>query len=561
MLKFETGSLLLSTISATLLAALLAGCAPSVQKPMPAQSQLDRIAAELQPQTTPGEVPSAVSDLLLGGGTDASTGSQQERFDIAASDVPATRFFLSLMEGTDINIVTDSNLKGSISLNLSDVTIEDVLEICREIYGYDYKISGNTYLISPRELSTQIFHINYLDIKRVGLSDTTVSVGRLESGGNSGNNRNGGNRNNSGGQNDSGLLSLLLGDQQNGQGSASGSSQGARIQTLTRSDFWSELKAFITSMVGGEVDGRKVMVSPQAGMVVVKALPNELHDVRDFLERSELSVQRQVQLEAKIIEVRLNDDYNAGINWNQIGGSLSYNYNNSRTGITTGAFNSVFNIADINSFIDLLGEQGSVQVLSSPKQATLNNQKAVLRVGSDEYFVTDISSDTTTSGTSAVVNSPDIEITPFFSGIALDVTPQISADGDIIMHVHPVITEVRDLIKPIQLGEQTFSFPTAFRDIRESDTIVRAKDGEVVVLGGLMQEVEDHENRRYAGAGDVPLLGRLFRGKTVKVRKSELVILIKPTIIDADSTRREVQRSRERIRELGNEQRRLLKID
>ncbi|MGS2723590.1 secretin N-terminal domain-containing protein [Porticoccus sp. GXU_MW_L64] len=543
----------------TLLAVLLAGCAPGVQKPLPAETQLERIAAELQAPQAPAEVPSAVSDLLLGGDNTTANPSL-ERFDIAASGVPAGRFFLSLMEGTDINIVTDANLKGDISLNLNDVTIEDVLEICREVYGYDYKISGNTYLISPRELSTQIFHINYLDIKRVGLSDTTVSVGRLESSGGNGNNRN--NRNFGGGnQGDSSLLGLLLADQQgNSQGSASGSSQGARIQTLTRSDFWSELKAFLTSMVGGEVDGRQVMVSPQAGMVVVKALPNELHDVRDFLERSELSVQRQVQLEAKIIEVRLNDDYNAGINWNQIGGSLSWDYNNSRTGVTTGAFNSVLNITDINSFIDLLGEQGSVQVLSSPKQATINNQKAVLRVGSDEYFVTDISSDTTSSA-SAIVNTPDIEITPFFSGIALDVTPQISADGDIIMHVHPVITEVRDLVKPIQLGDQTFSFPTAFRDIRESDTIVRAKNGEVVVLGGLMQEVEDYEKRRYAGAGDVPVLGGLFRGKTVKVRKSELVILIKPTIIDSDTTRREVQRSRDRIRELGNEQRRLLRID
>ncbi|UTW44736.1 secretin N-terminal domain-containing protein [bacterium SCSIO 12696] len=541
------------------LAVLMAGCAPSVQKPLPAETQMDRIAAELQAPQAPAEVPNAVSDLLLGESS-AEVSPAMERFDVAANDVPAGRFFLSLMEGTDINIVTDNNLKGTISLNLNDVTIEDVLEICREIYGYDYKISGNTYLISPRELSTQIFHIDYLDIKRVGLSDTTVSVGRLESSGGSNsrnNNRNFGGNN----QGDSGLLSLLLADQQgNNQGSASGSSQGARIQTLTRSDFWSELRAFITSMVGGEVDGRQVMVSPQAGMVVVKALPNELHDVRDFLERSELSVQRQVQLEAKIIEVRLNDDYNAGINWNEIGGSLSYNYNNSRTGVTTGVFNSVFNIADINSFIDLLGEQGSVQVLSSPKQATINNQKAVLRVGSDEYFVTDISSDTTTSA-SAIVNTPDIEITPFFSGIALDVTPQISADGDIIMHVHPVITEVRDLVKPIQLGDQTFSFPTAFRDIRESDTIVRARNGEVVVLGGLMQEVEDYEKRRYAGAGDVPVIGGLFRGKTVRVRKSELVILIKPTIIDSNTTRHEVQRSRDRIRELGNEQRRLLRID
>lgn len=550
----------------------LSGCGPALQQPTPAESEIDRIAEQLQTEPAT-KLPEAVSDALLGTGSINAPAVAEERFDLSVTDAPAKTFFISLMDGTGSNIVVHPELAGNITLELKNVSVTDVLEVTREIYGYDYKFNNGIYTIYPRELQTQIFHIDYLDVKRVGLSDTSVTVGQLRSSGNDRNNRNN-NSNNYNQNTDSGLLDLLI-DQNTDNNNRSrnnrsaGSSQGARIQTLNHTDFWSSLQATIGALIGGTDGGRQVMVTPQAGMVIVKALPNELHNVRDFLERSELSVQRQVLLEAKIIEVQLNDNYNAGINWNEITGALDYSYSDSRsrtnlTGNVTeslsGTFNSVIGINEINDFIDLLGKQGSVQILSSPRQSTVNNQKAVLRVGTDEYFVTGISSDTTTSA-SAVINTPDIEITSFFSGIALDVTPQISKDGDVIMHVHPVITEVQDLVKPVQLGDQTFRFPTAFRDIRESDSIVRAKSGEVVVLGGLMQEVEEVEKRRYAGPGDIPIIGNAFRGKTAKVRKSELVILIKPTIIDRDATRDQVQQSRQRIKQLGDEQRRLLKIN
>ncbi len=546
---------------------LVIGCSPIAPQPTPSETAMDKLSRELDAPAPEREVPSAVSDALL---SDTSTppALSQERFDLSVTDTPAKTFFLSLVEGTGTNIVVHPALTGTITLELKNVTVDDVLDVVREIYGYEYKYNNGIYTIFPRELHTEVFQIDYLDVKRVGLSDTSIAVGKIES--NSGNNRNN-NRSQNNQQYDSGLLDLLVDQEGNqnkrGNNRSGNSTPGARVQTLSRTDFWSSLQHTVTALIGGLTDGRQVVVTPQAGMVIVKALPNELHSVRNFLERSELSVKRQVLLEAKILEVRLNDDYNAGINWNKITGALAYSYSDFRSRSSgsviadsvSGSFDAVIGINEISDFIDLLGTQGSVQVLSSPRVSTVNNQKAVIRVGSDEFFVTGISSDTTTSA-AAVINTPEIELTSFFSGIALDVTPQISDNGEVILHIHPVITEVRDQTKPVQLGSQTFTFPLAFRDIRESDSIVRAQSGQVVVLGGLMQEVEDFEKRRYAGAGDIPLLGNLFRGKTTSTRKTELVILLKPSIVDSELTKQEVERSRARIKQLGNEQRRLLKM-
>jgi len=259
--------------------------------------------------------------------------------------------------------------------------------------------------------------------------------------------------------------------------------------------------------------------------------------------------------------VRLNDEFNAGINWNAISGRATQwrNISGIDSDGTTfiddsldDTFFSVLEINDINNLIDLMKTQGSVQVLSSPRVATVNNQKAVIRVGTDEFFVTGLSSDTTTGGGDTVVNSPDIELTSFFSGIALDVTPQISSEGEIILHIHPVITTVEDQVKELQIGDQTFNFPLALRDIRESDSVVKAKSGQVVVLGGLMQDSESISKGKHPGLGDVPVVGHsLFRQKSSRKVKTELVILLKPTIIDNDTTINELKRSRDRIKAMG----------
>ena len=192
------------------------------------------------------------------------------------------------------------------------------------------------------------------------------------------------------------------------------------------------------------------------------------------------------------------------------------------------------NTGDFKAFIELLETQGSVIVLSSPRIATMNNQKAVIKVGTDEFFVTDISSTTVTGA--ATTTSPSIELTPFFSGVALDVTPQISQKGEITLHVHPSVSRVEDQTKSIEFGtgDTTLTVPLARSTVREADSIVRARNGQVVVIGGLMEDILADDQTPTPGLSKLPLVGPLFRQSGYNVRKTELVILLRPLVAQAD---------------------------
>jgi MSHA biogenesis protein MshL len=191
-----------------------------------------------------------------------------------------------------------------------------------------------------------------------------------------------------------------------------------------------------------------------------------------------------------------------------------------------------FDVGDFNAFLELLELQGETRVLSSPRVSTLNNQKAVIKAGTDEFFVTDVSSDTVT-GTSSTT-SRDVELTPFFSGIALDVTPQISADGEVTLHIHPTVSTVIDQEKALTVSGETDTLPLAFSEIRESDSIVKARSGQIIVIGGLMRNSKKDETFGTPGLSKIPGIGNLFKSTREIERKTELVILLKPVVIDGD---------------------------
>lgn len=541
---------------------ILTACAQQQSVEMPVEAAINELAKQ---EAASADLPDAVSAALLPGASEllaAETGS--ERFNLAVRDVPARSFFLGLVKGTGINVVVHPNVKGSISLELNSVTIADVMNVTRDIYGYEFKRQNGIYTVYPSELRTEIFHVNYLDVKRVGISDTSVKLGDIVSSdsnrSNNSNNR-GGNNNgaNGGGAN---LLSYL--DEEAKGGGGQQSISGSRVQTLNKTDFWGSLRSTLSAIIGGERDERLIMVTPQAGMVVVKALPQELNSVREFLERAELSVKRQVILEAKILEVRLSEGYEAGIDWTAINGQILLGNNVSQftspSEITEASesvgeiFSSLIKVADITDLLSLLETQGNVQVLSSPRISTVNNQKAVIRVGSDEFFVTGISSNTT-SNANSTTSTPNIELASFFSGIALDVTPQIAENGEVILHIHPVVSDVQDQLKEFTVGDEKFSLPLALRDVRESDSIVRARSGEVVVLGGLMQDSLIEQDGKNVGLGDVPLLNAFFKTKKRQSVKTELVILLRPIVVGEGSWKNAVSESQQSIQRLNNQYR------
>lgn len=529
--------------------ALLAGaCSQQDHKPSMSRDVYDK-AIEHNTRSTP--VPDFINDALLNRtatGTSAR-GTQARRFDVSVNNIPAKAFFISLVSEAGVNVVAHPEVEGNISLDLRNVTVEEVLAVVRDMYGYEYKIKDNIYSIFPRKLRTEIFSINYIDIKRVGVTDTTVSIGEVKSSGSSSDANS-----NSGSSSDAANILAMAGGLGENSASSQGINPGSRVQTLNKTDFWQMLNETVGAMVGAPGEGRKVMVNPQSGLLAVTAMPGEINAVREFLERSELSVKRQVILEAQILEVRLNDGFQAGINWNAIQGQLQYTRNvtsySSPVDITqandsgTEIFASIFKVLDIRDLLSLLETQGSVQVLSSPRVSTVNNQKAVIRVGTDEFFVTGLKNNTTSSA-ATTTSSPEIELTSFFSGISLDVTPQISEAGEVILHIHPIISDVRDQTKEVTVGDSKFSMPLALREIRESDSVVRARSGQVVVLGGLMQKSRQASDGKRPILGDVPVLNLFFRTKTRATAKTELVILLRPVVVGEGSWQEQLNAFRE----------------
>lgn len=545
------------------------GCASKAPREKSPEDALTNIKAALQEARQPasqadaaGVPPQAVSDALLPSYNpelrpQVQSALEEERFDITVNRMSARAFFMGLVKGTPINMVVHPDVKGVLSLDLKSVTVDEVLEVTRDVYGYEYQKNRAGYFIMPARLQSRIFNVSYLNVSRKGESNTRVTSGQIVDGdlqSGSGGNRNSGRDNN------------------NTQGgSRSQAFAASKIATESEADFWNGLAETIRILIGQD-DGRSVIVSPQAGLVVVRAMPGELRDVEAFLNSAESSLHRQVIIEAKVIEVQLNDSHQAGINWAKLeedgsrqhfGNQFELINGNSEivdqagnllaSGLTSTralpGFGNLFALGtasdDFALILRLLDQQGDVNVLSSPRVSTVNNQKAVIKVGSDEFFVTEISS-TTVTGTTTTT-TPQIILTPFFSGIALDVTPQINDKNEVILHIHPSISEVTDQTKSITVAGEDQSLPLAFSTVRETDSVVRAKSGEVIIIGGLMQNQESDTVGGVPGLSKIPLLGRLFKQTQRTSERSELVILLKPVVIGNDTWQTELGHVSERI--------------
>ncbi len=575
------------------LAFVLAGCSNVATKPGTA---FDRISDEMRQATAErakASRPEAVDRALLPPAQAELPRPKvvEPRFDLVVNNAPAAQVFMAIVSGTRYSMVQQPELGGTLTLNLKDVTVKEALDTIRELYGYDYTIQGTRILVKANTVQTRLFHVNYLANRRAGTSSTRVFSGSVTSSGSSAS---------------SGTTS--------GTGSTSSSQsrtlESANVETTVFNDFWLDIAEAVGGLLGCDVkpaqgggaagttsgsagltsqlagtsratvsckEGRNLVLNQQAGVVMVRGMPAEIRAVEEYLKATQLVVERQVMLEAKIVEVQLKDGFESGINWTHFNDNGAWrwsagsdtrnlNFDGSQVGGSTlgntlgsgiigssgrtdsGIFGLAFRATSFAMLLQFLESQGYVQVLSSPRIATLNNQKAVLKVGTDEFFVTSVSSSTTTTS-SGTTSAPTITLQPFFSGIALDVTPQIDEEGQIILHVHPAISTVAEKTKTINLGSLgTYQLPLATSAVNETDSIVRVPDGQIVAIGGLMKETQFDDKNQVPVAGEVPILGALFGNKSRGYTKREVVVLIKPTVIqgerqwqqDLEDTRRRI---------------------
>ncbi|MDH5633394.1 MAG: secretin N-terminal domain-containing protein [Gammaproteobacteria bacterium] len=502
--------------------------------------RIDREMSDLVAKEAPVMPEDVASALMPPMETTEKQIQAEDRFDIALNNATARKAFLGLVAGTQYSVIVHPRVTGQVSLNLTSVTVPEAMDIMRDMYGYFYTRTGNRFFVHPQGIQTRIFEVSYLNIDRKGISSTRVVSGELTRGGSS-----------------------------SSKQAAQGESSGANVQisTTTNSTFWKHIQESIKAMLGDKPD-REVVVNSQAGLVVVRASAQELAMVERYLGKTQKAVNRQIVLEARIVEVELDKGYQAGVNWSRLGSYKGNPLTISQIGggtaldggvssstqapvsldpgsglfdpsglAATNAFGGVFsmalNAATFNGFVEALGTQGKVHVLSSPRVSTINNEKAVIKIGGDEFFVTGVTQNAVSSGSDTVL-VPTVELTPFFSGIALDVTPQIDENNNVTMHIHPTISQVAQRTKSFVIGGDDFSLPLAISNIQESDNIVRAGSGQVIVIGGLMKEGTTDDNASVPLLGDIPILGNLFKHKRVKRIKKELVILVRATVIHGD---------------------------
>ncbi|WP_329348793.1 pilus (MSHA type) biogenesis protein MshL [Vibrio natriegens] len=546
-----------------IITASLMGCSMGHRDPVEVKQALNESINQANSRALE-ELPSSVEADLMPN-LDTSSSSEQaisKRFRIQANAVEARSFFASLVKGTEYSAAIHPAVAGNITVNLSDVTLDEVLSVVQNMYGYDVIKSGKVIQVYPAGMRTVTIPVDYLQFKRTGRSLTSISTGSVTSAGTS----------NSGGSSDSSSSSSSS-DSENSSDSSTSPTGGTRIETVTESDFWPMLQQAVANLIGSG-KGQSVVVTPQASVITVRAFPDDIRQVREFLGVSQERMQRQVILEAKILEVTLSDGYQQGINWSNLsasigsgGVSLGRPYAGGTTlpgtGVTIptlpgldtignllgGQTNVTISDGNFDAVLSFMSTQGDLNVLSSPRITAANNQKSVIKVGTDQYFVTELSSNVGNGDNSNAV--PEVELTPFFSGISLDVTPQIDDKGNVFLHVHPAVIEVEEETKVLNLGGdfEDVQLPLAKSSIRESDSVIRAKDGDVVVIGGLMKQQNLEQVSKVPFLGDVPALGHLFRNVNNVTQKTELVILLKPTVVGVNSWQKELERSRDLLQE------------
>lgn len=634
----------------------LSGCTSAF--PPRDSSTLDSINAQMKQAAVkdkPAAVPEAVSTSLLpplkGELPRASKKQLEQRFDLVVTDAPITQVLMGLVHSTKYSIMvkpkaaiarapgetaTSAETAERITVTLKNVTIFEALDSIREVYGYDYSVDGNRIYVSQPELQTRLYQVNYIIGQRRGVNDLQVIGGATI-----------GKQSSSSSNTSSSTASTATPGVSNYS-----SIQATGLSAMSKSDLWGEVEDVVRTTLGcqipetapmavatgtqataaqnqasradvafrGEVqkdkqqrgvdgctDGRAMSISQMAGTVLVRGMPNEHRTIEKILKTLQINIERQVIIEAKIIDVTLNAGSQQGINWADFNHGLhrasagydptqvylnqpAYNvttYSNangtetmtltpsSDYGGTTnflqtlggtlgtamlapgsavaGGLGLAFQFRNFAALINFLQTKGEVQVLSSPRIATLNNQKAVLKVGTEEPYVSSINSGSSNQNLNTTVTvAPSLNYQPFFSGIALDVTPKVDDKGDITLHVHALVNSISEKDKVSSPAANAVRVPFAVNTINETDSVVKAKDGQVVVIGGLMTESMSDNRGKTPGVGDVPGIGALFSKGGQQKQKRELVILLKSTVVADDNVwSSDIMSSQQRIEAMG----------
>jgi MSHA biogenesis protein MshL len=448
-----------------------------------------------------------------------------QRISLGFSDpTPIRDILLLLVRDTRLSVIPHPSLEQTFIGDLKNVSLREALDLILEPLGLDYSVRGQVVRVFPRELETRFYSVDYVITQRTGsrsIAATTGASGIGVSGG-------------------AGLPSSIAAGAAGANvfGGAAGGAQGGSTAQVSGTDspnLYVDLAEGVRTLLSE--DGR-MSLDRTAALLQVTDTPDRLARVEQYLEAVMLRVTRQVQIEAKVLEVELREEFSAGINWSLVLQGLTNSATITQTlaPATSGGFTLALKAGDFTALLNAFATQGDVNVLSSPRITAMNNEPAVMRIGTqDVFFVT-----TTQVDPQGQIVQTTVTPQTLTEGVTLSVTPQISADGIIHLSVNPSITE-RTGVATSRLGDTV-----PIISVRETDTLVRVRQGETIVIAGLMQDRAGVDTAKVPLLGDVPVVGNLFKRTDKTRRKTDLVILLTPTVLGPGevtaSTAREIQR-------------------
>jgi general secretion pathway protein D len=542
-------------------AMLAAGCAG---RPVaPSDAHLQRTAATAE--ASRAGIPAPVTRSLEMAAPEAR--KALDRYTVVVSGVPAGELLFSLARDARVNLDVHPDIRGIVTLNAIDQTLPQILDRIAGQVDMRYTLEDNLLTAVPDTPFLRLYRVDYLNMARDASSRTSIATQVATTGG-------------------SGL------EPGGDAGGAAGNNSNTEIVNNAQNHFWESLTAALRALLqetdkllpaeaeapatadqGGKEgkatqpnqrfrEAASVISQPETGLVAVRATSRQQARVQEFLDSSVRSARRQVMIEATVAEVELSEGYEQGIDWDLVrrGASSQFGFTlrpgGSAPSLPGGTpvgsvvptlglieFNRTGSRTDIAAAVRLLESFGRTRVLSSPKISALNNQTALIKVVENlVYFQlrTDFTPGTAGSPTTFTVTSTPSTVPV---GFLMNVTPQISANDEIVLNLRPTISRLNGFVEDPgvalslalarQSGAQVPDVSSRVPEIqtREMESVIKVQDGQIAVLGGLMREESVQGLDQVPGAGRVPGVGELFKSRSKRRKKSELVIFLRPVII------------------------------
>lgn len=429
----------------------------------------------------------------------------EERFSFVARDLPIGDACRLFGKTHNLNIVVDKDVQGTVSVDLADLPFAEIMESLLGANGYYWQRRGNIVYVKSWE--TRLFDIDYIRLVRSGSGSSQAQVSSSA-------------------------------QTEGGEGNTAGT---MTIQQSDKVDFWTELEEQLNKLISEQ--GR-LLVNKLAGTIQVTDQHQRVQEVGSYIDQINSAIYRQVDIDVRVVEVTLNEDTSLGIDWSRlvstgngefVDGNLSTIVSSPAGGITrlpstVGLqYSNIENgLNTVSAMLDALQEQGDVTIVSQPHIRTLNNQSAMIKVGTDRtFFRKEQLTDSTNAGSQTFSTDVPQVVT---EGIVLSITPQISRDGWITLDVSPVVTRVSSVSEVLDDNGNVLSTAPNL-DISQASSLVRARSGETIVIGGLIQDQQTETIRSVPGLGHLPVLGRLFQSSYTGTQKKELIMLVTPRLI------------------------------